>query len=94
MSPMDRLAGFNSPGRTLTVVLPPDSLEPMGLHGKNAFAEQVNLIGQDANVISDVGPTAGKPQKVHIVYWQFVLSLSEHNFTGVVVAWASTDTAF
>jgi hypothetical protein len=32
-----------------------------GLHGKTAFAEQVNLIGQDANVISEIELTAGKP---------------------------------
>ena len=43
-----------------------------GLHGKNAFAEQVNLIGQDANVTSDIGPRADKPQKVYLNCWHFV----------------------
>jgi hypothetical protein len=41
------------------------ALRREGLHGKIAFAEQVNLIGQDANVISNIELTAGKPQNVH-----------------------------
>ena len=49
----DRIQHFRSPRQTRTVVLPPDALR-RGIFTAKRPAEQVNLIGQDANVVSDI----------------------------------------
>jgi FkbM family methyltransferase len=47
-------------GQRPVFVLPPEGVEPRGFHGKSAFADQVNLIGRDANVIFDIGANCGQ----------------------------------
>ena len=42
------------------VTLPPDGVEPRGFHGKNAFADQFNLLGSDIRVVFDVGANTGQ----------------------------------
>lgn len=51
------LAGRISP--TVAIVMPPDGAAPRGFQGKNAFADQFNLIGPGARVIVDAGAHTG-----------------------------------
>jgi FkbM family methyltransferase len=68
MGVIDWLERFKSqPPQVRAIVLPPDGVEPRGFHGKNAFAEQVNLIGQDAKVIFDVGANRGQTAERYLV---------------------------
>jgi FkbM family methyltransferase len=51
------LAGKISP--PVAIVMPPDGAAPRGFQGKNAFADQFNLIGPGARVIVDAGAHTG-----------------------------------
>lgn len=47
--------------RKIAVVnLPPDGAEPRGFRGKNAFADQLNLLGERIRTIFDVGANTGQ----------------------------------
>jgi FkbM family methyltransferase len=42
------------------VTVPPDGAEPRGFSGKNAFADQFNLLGPDVGIIFDIGANIGQ----------------------------------